>query len=233
MSHESKAGPKLDLKAYPPPDQWDDFIENDPAAWPRKKPRHYSLVPTVCFNCEAACGLLAYVDKETGKIRKFEGNPYNPGSRGRTCAKGPATINQVDDPERILFPLKRAGKRGEGKWARTTWDEVLDDFAKTIRAAIVEGRQAEVMYHVGRPGEDGYVERVLQAWGLDAHNSHTNVCSSGARLGYDLWMGYDRPSPDYANAKFILLLSSHLETGHYFNPHAQRIVEAQEKGATL
>jgi anaerobic selenocysteine-containing dehydrogenase len=222
-----------ELKAYPPPDQWDDVVEFDPAAWPRKKPRHYSLVPTVCFNCEASCGLLAYVDKETGKIRKFEGNPYNPGSRGRTCAKGPATINQVDDPERILYPLKRTGKRGEGGWARTTWDEVLDAFAQAIRSAIVEGRRNEVMYHVGRPGEDGYVERVLQAWGLDAHNSHTNVCSSGARLGYDLWMGYDRPSPDYANAKFILLLSSHLETGHYFNPHAQRIVEAQEKGATL
>src|SRR5207247_3713957 len=40
-------------------------------------------------------------------------------------------------------------------------------------------------------------------------------------------------SPDYANAQTILLLSSHLETGHYFNPHAQRIIEGQEKGATL
>ena len=35
----------------------------------------------------------------------------------------------------------------------------------------------------------------------------------------------DRPSPDHANARVILLVSSHLETGHYFNPHAQRIIE--------
>ena len=42
--------------------------------------------------------------------------------------------------------------------------------------------------------------------------------------------GTDRPSPDYANAKFILLISAHLESGHYFNPHAQRIVEAQQRG---
>ena len=83
------------------------------------------------------------------------------------------------------------------------------------------------MYHVGRPGEDGYANRVLQAWGVDGHNSHTNVCSSSARLGHFLWCGADRPSPDYANAQTILLLSSHLETGHYFNPHAQRIIEAQ------
>jgi anaerobic selenocysteine-containing dehydrogenase len=43
----------------------------------------------------------------------------------------------------------------------------------------------------------------------------------------------NRPSPDYANARFILLLSSHLETGHYFNPHAQRIIEARARGAKL
>jgi anaerobic selenocysteine-containing dehydrogenase len=89
------------------------------------------------------------------------------------------------------------------------------------------------MYHVGRPGEDGYANRVLQAWGLDGHNSHTNVCSSSARLGHFLWTGADRPSPDHANARTILLLSSHLESGHYFNPHAQRIIEAQSRGATL
>jgi hypothetical protein len=53
------------------------------------------------------------------------------------------------------------------------------------------------------------------------------VCSSSARLGYALWSGYDRPSPDHANARFILLLSSHLEAGHYFNPHAQRIIDGK------
>jgi anaerobic selenocysteine-containing dehydrogenase len=89
------------------------------------------------------------------------------------------------------------------------------------------------MYHVGRPGHDGYMDRVLQAWGVDGHNSHTNVCSSGARLGYTLWQGADRPSPDHANARFILLISAHLETGHYFNPHAQRIVEGMMAGARV
>ena len=87
-----------------------------------------------------------------------------------------------------------------------------------------------MIYHVGRPGEDGFVERVLLAWGVDGHNSHTNICSAGARLGYTLWGGYDRPSPDYANARVILLISSHLETGHYFNPHAQRIMEGKVNG---
>src|SRR5690606_20153400 len=128
------------LRSFPPPDKWDDWVELDPKAWPERVERRYTIVPTICFNCEAACGLLAYVDKETLRIRKLEGNPAHPGSRGRNCAKGPATVNQVYDPERILYPMKRAGKRGEGKWVRTTWDEALDTIAGKIRTALLEKR---------------------------------------------------------------------------------------------
>ncbi|MBO9338176.1 MAG: molybdopterin-dependent oxidoreductase [Chloroflexus sp.] len=222
-----------ELRDYPPVERWNDWTEYDPKEWPRKVARRYTLVPTVCFNCESACGLLAYVDVETLKIKKFEGNPLHPGSRGRNCAKGPATLNQVYDPDRILYPLKRAGKRGEGKWVRVSWDEALNEIAGRIRKAIIEQRQTEVIYHVGRPGHDGFMEWVLTGWGIDGHNSHTNVCSSGARCGQAMWMGLDRPSPDHANARVILLISSHLETGHYFNPHAQRIMEGKMAGAKL
>jgi anaerobic selenocysteine-containing dehydrogenase len=224
---------RTQLAAFPPKERWDDWVELDSRAWPQRVEHHYMLVPTTCFNCESACGLLAYVDKETLSIRKFEGNPEHPGSRGRNCAKGPATLNQVTDPDRVLYPLKRTGKRGEGKWTRVSWDEALSDIASRIRKALQEGRHNEVMYHVGRPGEDGYTERVLAAWGVDGHNSHTNICSSGGRAGYQYWMGLDRPSPDHANAEVILLISAHLESGHYFNPHAQRIVEGKGQGAKL
>jgi anaerobic selenocysteine-containing dehydrogenase len=226
--------PEGGLAAYPPVARWDDWEEYDPVAWPRKVKRRYALIPTICFNCEAACGLLAYVDQTTLKIQKFEGNPVHPGSRGRNCAKGPATLNQVQDAERILYPLRRTGARGAGQWERVTWDDVLDDVAGRIRKALVEGRQKEVMYHLGRPGHElVYLQRVFHAWGIDGHNSHTNVCSASARAGYAFWHGMDRPSPDHANARFILLLSSHLETGHYFNPHAQRIIEAKMRGAKV
>ncbi|HEY3099515.1 MAG TPA: molybdopterin-dependent oxidoreductase [Methylomirabilota bacterium] len=222
------------LAAYPPVERWDDWEELDPIAWPRKVRRRYELIPTICFNCEAACGLLAYVDKETLRIQKFEGNPVHPGSRGRNCAKGPATLNQVQDPERIRYPMRRTGTRGGGQWERVTWDDALDDIAGRIRKALVEGRPKEIMYHLGRPGHElVYLQRVFHAWGIDGHNSHTNVCSASARAGYAFWHGMDRPSPDHANARFILLLSSHLETGHYFNPHAQRIIEAKMRGAKI
>jgi anaerobic selenocysteine-containing dehydrogenase len=224
---------RINLAAFPPKERWDNWTELDSKAWPERKERHYSLVPTTCFNCESACGLLAYIDKETGAIQKFEGNPEHPGSRGRNCAKGPATLNQVTDPDRILHPLKRIGKRGAGRWEPVSWNSVLDDLAGRIRKAILEDRRREIMYHVGRPGEDGFTERILAAWGIDGHNSHTNICSSSSREGYQLWMGLDRPSPDHANAKVIFLISSHLEAGHYFNPHAQRVIDGKANGAKL
>ena len=222
-----------ELGVAPPPERWDDWVELDPTAWPERRERHYHCIPTICFNCESGCGLLAFVDKESGRVEKFEGNPVHPASRGRTCAKGPATINQIHDGERILAPLKRSGPRGSGKFVEVSWDEALADIGGRIRLAIQEDRRGEVVYHVGRPGEDHFVLRVLASWGVDGHNSHTTVCSAGARFGYTLWFGADRPSPDYSRTKFMLLLSAHLETGHYFNPQAQRIMTAKEGGARL
>src|SRR5690348_1339781 len=162
--HIAPSGEPMTVRALascPPPERWHDWVEYDAKAWPRKVERHYEIIPTICFNCEAACGLLAYIDKETGSVKKLEGNPYHPGSRGRNCAKGPATINQVNDPERILYPLRRKGERGSGEWERVSWDVALDDIAGRIRKAIEEGRQGEISYHVGRPGEDGFAERFL------------------------------------------------------------------------
>ncbi|MHB8295700.1 MAG: molybdopterin-dependent oxidoreductase [Acidimicrobiales bacterium] len=221
------------LTSYPPPEKWDDYEIYDGKLWPKRVKRRYSLIPTTCFNCEACCGLLAYVDKTTGQIAKFEGNPMHPASRGRNCAKGPATINQVQDPERILYPLKRSGPRGSGRWERIDWDTALSEIGARVGRAMREGRHNEIIYHVGRPGDDSYIERVLHGWGVDGHNSHTNICSSGGRVGYATWMGYDRPSADFANARVIFLISSHLEAGHYFNPHAQRIIEGKMRGAKV
>jgi anaerobic selenocysteine-containing dehydrogenase len=233
LDKQAHKGATKELKKYPDIEDWDNHTELDAQAWPKQVEKNYSLVPTTCFNCESACGLLAYVDKESGEVAKFEGNPHHPGSRGRNCAKGPATINQIKDTERILHPMKRVGKRGEGEWEQIPWSQVIEEIAAKIRKSLKTGARDKVVYHVGRPGHEGYTNRVLKAWGVDGHNSHTNICSAGARTGYALWQKHDRPSPDHANAKVILLCSSHLETGHYFNPHAQRILEGMMDGAKL
>ncbi len=102
------------FRSHPDPSQWDDYVDFESTSWPKKERRRYWIIPSICFNCESACGILAYVDKNTLDVRKIEGNPMHPGSRGRTCAKGVVTPNQLEDPDRIMYPLRRKGERGEG-----------------------------------------------------------------------------------------------------------------------
>src|SRR5262249_31310152 len=71
------------FRSHPDPSPWDDYVDYESTSWPRKDRRRYWIIPSVCFNCEAACGILAYVDKEQLTVRKIEGNPLHPGSRGR------------------------------------------------------------------------------------------------------------------------------------------------------
>jgi len=262
MAEENKftATPET-LSFYPPLEEWDSFTELDGDDWKRGgtarngvqsetnkdgiKATEYMLVPTVCSNCEAQCGLTAWVDLSTYKaggqlaVRKYMGNPLHAGSRGRNCAKGYASLSQMYDPDRIPFPLKRApgSKRGEGKWVRTTWDEAMATIGKKMHDTLKTGDEMSrksIMYHVGRPNENGFGHRIPHSMGCDGYDSHTNICSAGAREGTIQWTNDDRNSPDWANAKLIFLQSSHLaDAGHYFQQSAGYISDAKKKGAKV
>lgn len=232
--------------SYPPFEKWGGWRELSGDDWKRGgiaradiKVHEHVLVPTICNNCEAACGLTAWVDKETLVVRKFMGNPLHTGSLGRNCAKGYAVQSQMYDPDRIPFPLKRApgSKRGDGKWVRTTWDEALATIGAKMRQTLQRGDEASkkaIMHHVGRPNESGFTPRVWASLGQDCQSSHTNICSAGARMSSLLWVNDDCSSPDWQNSRLIFLQSSHAaDAGHYFQQSAGQIAKARQKGAKL
>ncbi len=243
------------LAFYPPLDQWEDFQELDGNDWKRggidrkgvqseENPdgiyvNDFTIVPTACSNCEASCGLTAWIDKKTFTVKKYMGNPLHPGSRGRNCAKGYATQSQMYDPDRLAFPIKRApgSKRGDGKWIRVTWDDAMTAIGKKMGDTLRKGDELSkksVMFHVGRPNENGFTGQVWQTLGTDAFNSHTNICSSGGRTPTIQWANDDRTSPDWANAKLVFLNSSHAaDAGHYFQQAAGHIADARKKGAKM
>jgi thiosulfate reductase/polysulfide reductase chain A len=87
-------------------------------------------VPTTCEMCVWRCGVRARIDE--GRIVKLEGNPEHPHSRGKLCARGQSGLMNTYDPDRVLTPLVRAGKRGEGLFRKASWDEALDLVAQNM-----------------------------------------------------------------------------------------------------
>ncbi len=81
--------------------------------------------------CHAGCIHKTYV--KDGKIMKIEKVVYPDGEEGVMCVKGIAGVHLPSHPDRLKYPLKRAGKRGEGKWTRITWDQALDEIADIIK----------------------------------------------------------------------------------------------------
>ncbi len=81
--------------------------------------------------CHNGCGVLYYTKGD--ELVKVEGDPDNPFNQGRLCMR---CLNQVEvahHPDRLKWPLKRVGKRGENKWERISWDEAYDIIVEKVR----------------------------------------------------------------------------------------------------
>ena len=77
------------------------------------------------------CGLIMHV--KDGKLVEVEGDPDHPVSQGRVCVRCLSLPEVIYHPDRILYPMKRAGKKGENKWERITWDEAYDIIVEKVR----------------------------------------------------------------------------------------------------
>lgn len=113
---------------------------------------------TICDICSPGmhCGINAYI--KDGKVIKIEGIDGHPSNDGRLCTKGLSNRQYIYREDRILTPLKRVGKRGEGKFEPITWDEAYAEIAKGLNAA-------KAKYGAG---ERGVLLRLLQVVPPDA-----------------------------------------------------------------
>ncbi len=85
---------------------------------------------SICRMCHGVCGVNVHL--EEGRVVKVTGDPDHPMSRGYICSKGRASPEFLYHPERLQYPLKRAGAKGENKWTRISWDEALDTVAERL-----------------------------------------------------------------------------------------------------
>ncbi len=74
--------------------------------------------------CHNACGILLYT--KDGKLEKVEGDPLNPFNSGKLCMRCQNLVEAVNHPDRLKYPMKRVGERGENKWERISWNEAYE-----------------------------------------------------------------------------------------------------------
>lgn len=81
--------------------------------------------------CHNACGILLYT--KDGRVDKVEGDPLNPFNNGKLCMRCMNLVEALDHPDRLKYPMKRVGERGENKWERITWDEAYDTIVTKVK----------------------------------------------------------------------------------------------------
>ncbi len=192
-------------------------------------------VPSICFGCTTHCGVIGWV--QDGIVKKIEGNPLDPNSRGKVCAKAQGMISYTYYPERIIYPMRRIGKRGEGKWKRISWNEALDEIAKKMKKLRQEEHPERFVFHYGRDKTKGFTKRFTNAFGTPNRLNRRSICSSNRRAPLMSFYGreFEWETQDFENTKFILNFGANpMEAyqGGFFM--MQRIQQARvDKGAKM
>ena len=188
-------------------------------------------VPGMCQLCSTVCGIIGHV--KDGRIIKVDGNPKDPNSRGRLCARGQAALNHQYHPERLLYPLRRVGARGEGRWRRITWEEAYSELAERLKACR-ESDPTQFAFHQGRSRTKDTIASFLNAFGTKTQLNHRGLCSAARRAANLTYLfESDWDLGNYENAKYILNFGSNMFEAHQGHvAGAQRIQRGRfENGA--
>ena len=189
------------------------------------------IVRTVCQGCHCECGVL--VNVENGIVTKVGGDPGHPMNRGFVCVKGEAYPQLVHHPDRLKFPLRRAGERGEGKWKRVSWDEALDSVARKLTEIKEEyGTESIASIHGTGPRMSLFSTRLL-AYALNSPNVISvdlHICYAPSLIAEFYTIGNSimmEVGPDYKSANCILVWGGNPLASH--PPRGIEIIEAKSK----
>jgi anaerobic selenocysteine-containing dehydrogenase len=188
---------------------------------------------SVCaLDCPDCCSLL--INVEDGKGSHLRGNPEHPVTRGFLCGKVARYLDREYSPDRLLYPQKRVGAKGEGKFQRISWDEALDTIATRLQSVSDEfGPEAILPYSYA--GTMGF----LNGAGMDRRFFHRlgasrldrTICSAagGAGLMATLGYRYGTEPEQFRDSKLIIAWGANiLATNVHLWPF---IVEARRNGA--
>ncbi len=183
-------------------------------------PGHEQWHPAICGECAAGCGTIVRIMEgerivERGGqkfreriacVKKIEGNPLDPVSGGRLCARGQAAVQSLYNPDRVEGPRRRSGSRGRGEFSAAAWGEALDAVAQTLGKAKSSNPGRIVLLTGSRPGARATtIQRFLASLGappaLTCPIGNLSLESKAAEAVFG-WKGV--PRYDLAGARYAL-----------------------------
>lgn len=194
-----------------------DLPEERPTDAGRPMPGENGSHVTFCRLCEAYCGLIANV--EDGRITKVLPDRSNPASLGHVCIKGTSAHHLVDDPDRVLTPLRRCGAAGE--FEPVSWDEALADIARRLAAIIRSDGSQAVANYFGNPaafnnGAMGSIPGFMNHFGIRKTFSAASLDITSRQMAWYILYGsaFLYAIPDLPRTDFALIFGSNPLVSH-------------------
>ena len=243
---------------------------------------------TMCMGCTTVCGVRVRIDNKSQQVIRVTGNPYHPlsadphlpfktpltdsfrslsryqeaGLSGRStaCGRGNAVLSKLDDPNRVLVPLKRVGPRGSGKWAPISPEKLIEevvDGGDLFGEGHVDGLRAirdvktpidpnnpefgpkSNQLAVMPPFKDGRLRFAArfakQSFGTINFTGHRAYCGMSMRAGYAAllgdWKKQPHLKPDFNNAEFLLFVgTAPANAGNPFKRQGMLLAHARSTG---
>ncbi|MBK8047443.1 MAG: molybdopterin-dependent oxidoreductase [Anaerolineales bacterium] len=165
-----------------------------------------------CDMCPWKCGIV--VQTVGDRVRKIDGNPLDPKSRGMLCARGQGGVSFVYDPDRLRAPMVRTGERGAGKFQEITWNDAFDQIAEKLQAVAAQYGPESVAILGHTTGDFWFTDYFAQAWGTpNAGKPSATLCTSprdeAALLTTGVAIGGHEPM-DWDAMRCIVLMGSHI-----------------------
>jgi thiosulfate reductase / polysulfide reductase chain A len=165
-------------------------------------------IPTMCEMCVWRCGVLAKV--ENGRVVKLEGNPEHPHSMGNLCPRGQSGLMNTYDSDRVLTPLVRVGKRGEGKFRKASWEEALDIVAQNMLDIKQKYGPEAMLFSSTHNLSQVQFENLLNAFGSPNYGTQRSLCFNAMIVSNLTTYGMEEPGRKYDELKYIILTGRNL-----------------------
>jgi anaerobic selenocysteine-containing dehydrogenase len=148
------------------------------------------VVHVACpHDCPDTCAMLVTV--EDGVATKIQGDPAMPFTEGTLCTKVSHYLERTYSPDRLLYPMRRVGKKGEGRFRRIAWDEALDEIAGRLKTLAAQDPQTILpCSYAGTMGMVQYSSMDRRFFNkLGATQLERTLCSTAGKVGLKATLG--------------------------------------------